>query len=121
MNVNCNFSRMIDNLPYSIKPKNYEGFKRRLIKCLKQELIPGNPQKTRYEWWLEYFQAKLAKVGFEVPLEMVSEHTIIFISLLHGYCTNGDDLEYEMRGPKEHFNEYLDIIFEPMNCLNRCA
>lgn len=105
------FYKMIDNLPYSIKPKNYEEFKRNLTKCLKKKLFPGNP-KTLYEMLVETYMKKLSKNGIKVPMEMVSEHTLMVISLK--YQCSDDDIEFDMSVPHGCPKEYLGIIMEPL-------
>ena len=105
------FFKMIDNLPYSIKPKNYDEFRRNLTKCLKKKLFPGNP-KTLYEMLLECNMKKLREMGIKVSMEMVSEQTIIEISLMYIQ----DVFEFEMRVPQgcPNENEYLGVFMEPL-------
>ena len=105
------YYKMIDNLPYSIKPKNYDEFRRNLTKCLKKKLFPGNP-KTLYEMLLECNMKKLREMGIKVSMEMVSEQTIIEISLMYIQ----DVFEFEMRVPQgcPNENEYLGVFMEPL-------
>jgi len=105
------FYKMIDNLPYSIKPKNYDEFRRNLTKCLKKKLFPGNP-KTLYEMLLECNMKKLREMGIKVSMEMVSEQTIIEISLMYIQ----DVFEFDMRVPQgcPNENEYLGVFMEPL-------
>lgn len=106
------FYKMIDNLPYSIKPKNYDEFRRNLTKCLKKKLFPGNP-KTLYEMLVETYMKKLSRIGIKVPMDMVSEHTIMVISMKYD-CTDGEDFEFDMRVPQGCPQEYMRIIMEPL-------
>ena len=105
------YYKMIDNLPYSIKPKNYDEFRSNLTKCLKKKLFPGNP-KTLYEMLLECNMKKLREMGIKVSMEMVSEQTIIEISLMYIQ----DVFEFEMRVPQgcPNENEYLGVFMEPL-------
>ena len=105
------YYKMIDNLPYSIKPKNYDEFRRNLTKCLKKKLFPGNP-KTLYEMLVECNMRDLKKRGIKVSMEMVSEQTIIEISLMYIQ----DVFEFDMRVPQgcPNENEYLGVFMEPL-------
>ena len=105
------FYKMIDNLPYSIKPKNYDEFRRNLTKCLKKKLYPGNP-KTLYEMLVECNMKELRRKGIKVPVEMVSEQTIMEISLMYIQ----DEFEFDMRVPQGCPNEkeYLEVFMKPL-------
>ena len=85
------YYKMIDNLPYSIKPKNYDEFRRNLTKCLK-------------------------KNGIKVPVEMVSEHSIMVICMMYIQ----DVFEFDMVFPKDFSKEeeYMGIIMEPLTYMN---
>ena len=105
------YYKMIDNLPYSIKPKNYDEFRRNLTKCLKKKLFPGNP-KTLYEMLVECNMKQLRNMGVKVSMEMVSEHTIMEICMMY----IEDDFEFDMRVPQECPNEdeYIYVFMEPL-------
>ena len=105
------YYKMIDNLPYSIKPKNYDEFRRKLTKCLKKKLFPGNP-KTLYEMLVEYNMKKLKEKGIKTTVEMVSEQTIIEISLMYIQ----DVFEFDVRVPQgcPNVDEYFYVFHEPL-------
>ena len=105
------YYKMIDNLPYSIKPKNYDEFRRNLTKCLKRKLFPGNP-KTLYEMLVECNMKQLRNMGVKVSMEMVSEHTIMEICMMYIQ----DDFEFDMRVPQgcPNKDEYIYVFMEPL-------
>ena len=109
------YYKMIDNLPYSIKPKNYDEFRRNLTKCLKKKLFPGNP-KTLYEMLVECNMMRLKKKGIKVPVEMVSKHSIMVICMMYIQ----DVFEFDMVFPKDFYKEeeYMGIIMEPLTYMN---
>ena len=104
------FYKMIDNLPYSIKPKNYDEFRRNLTKCLKKKLFPGNPN-TLYEMMVECQMVQLKKNGINVPMKMVSESAIVVISLIYD-CTNGENFEVKLDVPPGCPKKFMEIIME---------
>ena len=105
------FYKMIDHLPYSIKPKNYDEFRRNLTMCLKKNLFPGNP-KTLYEMLVEYNMNELNKRGIKVSMEMVSEHTIIEICMMYIQDVFEFDMRVPQGCPKE--DEYMMVFMEPL-------
>lgn len=103
------YYKMIDNLPFSIKPKNYDEFRRNLTKCLKKKLFPGNP-KTLYEMLVECNMKKMRERGINVSYDWVKTHTIVEISL----CYVQDVYEYDLDIPKEWDKDYMEVFMGPL-------
>ena len=101
-------SKTIDNLPYSIKPKHYEEFKKNLLGRLMYRRRPGDPPflETMYQC----FKEELEDNNIHVSKEQMLEHTIMFMSLMSGPFLTKDDFEYEFRG--ENLTDTYSEIFK---------
>ena len=100
-------SQWIDNLPYSIKPKHYEEFKKNLLGRLMYRRRPEDPPflETMYQC----FKGELEDHNIHVPKEQMLEHTIMFMSLMSGPFLTNDNFEYELRG--ENLTDTYNEIF----------
>ena len=101
-------SKTIDNLPYSIKPKHYEEFKKNLIERLMYRRRPGDPPYL--EIMYQCFKGELEDNNIHVSKEQMLEHTIMFMSLMSGPYLTNDDFEYEFRG--ENLTDTYSEIFQ---------
>ena len=109
-------SRIIDNLSFSIKPKNYKEFKDKLIKMLMDKVVPGS-KKTYYEIVFNYLTLELKDHHIKYSEEELMEHTMIVIALMGEEFTC--DFEFELKG-KYVCNQYLEVINRLlMGMLNR--
>ena len=91
-------SKKIDNLPYSIKPKHFEEFKRNLLGRLMYRMRPSDPPYL--ETMCQCFKGELEDNNIHVSKEQMLEHTIMFMSLMSGPFLTNDKFEYEFRGEK---------------------
>ena len=89
-------SKKIDNLPYSIKPKHFEEFKRNLLGRLMYRMRPSDPPYL--ETMYQCFKGELEDNNIHVSKEQMLEHTIMFMSLMSGPFLTNDNFEYEFRG-----------------------
>ena len=89
-------SKKIDNLPYSIKPKHFEEFKRNLLGRLMYRRRPSDPPYL--ETMYQCFKGELEDNNIHVSKEQMLEHTIMFMSLMSGPFLTNDNFEYEFRG-----------------------
>ena len=89
-------SKKIDNLPYSIKPKHFEEFKRNLLGRLMYRMRPSDPPYL--ETMYQCFKGELEDNNIHVSKEQMLEHTIMFMSLMSGPFLTNDKFEYECRG-----------------------
>ena len=89
-------SKKIDNLPYSIKPKHFEEFKRNLLGRLMYRMRPSDPPYL--ETMYQCFKGELEDNNIHVSKEQMLEHTIMFMSLMSGPFLTNDKFEYEFRG-----------------------
>ncbi len=101
-------SKKIDNLPYSIKPKHFEEFKRNLLGRLMYRRNPGDPPYL--ETMYQCFKGELEDNNIHVSKEQMLEHTIMFMSLMSGPFLTNDNYEYEFRG--ENLTDTYSEIFE---------
>lgn len=101
-------SRTIDNLPYSIRPKHYEEFKKNLLGRLLYRKRPGDPPflETMYQC----FKGELEDHHIHVSKEQMLEHTIMFMSLMSGPFLTNDNFEYEMKG--ENITDTYSEIYQ---------
>ena len=101
-------SQWIDNLPYSIKPKHYEEFKKNLLVRLMYRRRPGDPPflETMYQC----FKGELEDHNIHVSKEQMLEHTIMFMSLMSGPFLTNDNFEYEFRG--ENLTDTYNEIYQ---------
>lgn len=104
-------SQWIDNLPFSIKPKHFEEFKKNLLWRLMYRRRPGDPPflETMYQC----FKGELEENNIHVSQEQMLEHTIMFMSLMNGPFLTEDDFEFEFRGEKIT-DKYHEIFQEPI-------
>ena len=101
-------SQWIDNLPYSIKPKHYEEFKKNLLGRLMYRRRPQDPPYL--ETMYQCFKEELEDNNIHVSKEQMLEHTIMFMSLMSGPFLTNDDFEYEFRG--ENLTDTYSEIFK---------
>ena len=101
-------SKTIDNLPYSIKPKHYEEFKKNLMGRLMYRNRPGDPPYL--EIMYQCFKGELEDNNIHVSPEQMLEHTIMFMSLMSGPFLTNDNFEYEFRG--ENLTDTYSEIFQ---------
>ena len=101
-------SQWIDNLPFSIRPKHFEEFKKNLLWRLLYRRRPEDPPflETMYQC----FKGDLEDNNIYVPKEQMLEHTIMFMSLMSGPYLTDDDFEYELRG--ENLTDTYNEIFK---------
>lgn len=104
-------SKKIDNLPYSIKPKQFEVFKRNLLGRLMYRRNPGDPPYL--ETMYQCFKEELEDNNIHVSKEQMLEHTIMFMSLMDGPYLTDDDFEYELKGDNIT-DKYQEIFKEPI-------
>ena len=104
-------SKKIDNLPYSIKPKHFEEFKKNLLWRLMYRRSPKDP--IYYEVMYRCFKDELEDNNIQVSPEQMSEHTIMFMSLMSGPFLTNDDFEYEFRG-ENLTDTYSEICKTPI-------
>ena len=101
-------SKKIDNLPFSIRPKHFEEFKKNLLWRLMYRRRPSDPPflETMYQC----FKGELEDHNIHVSKEQMLEHTIMFMSLMSGPFLTNDDFEYEFRG--ENLTDTYSEIFK---------
>jgi len=104
-------SKKIDNLPYSIKPKHFEEFKRNLLGRLMYRRNPGDPPYL--ETMYQCFKGELEDNNIHVSKEQMLEHTIMFMSLMSGPFLTNDKFEYELRG-ENLTDTYREIFNTPI-------
>ena len=104
-------SRTIDNLPYSIKPKHYEEFKKNLLVRLMYRSRPEDPPYL--ETMYQCFKGELEDNNIHVSKEQMLEHTIMFMSLMSGPFLTNDNFEYEFRG-ENLTDTYREIYQTPI-------
>ena len=104
-------SKKIDNLPYSIKPKHFEEFKRNLLGRLMYRRRPSNPPYL--ETMYQCFKGELEDNNIHVSKEQMLEHTIMFMSLMSGPFLTNDKFEYEFRG-ENLTDTYREIYQTPI-------
>lgn len=104
-------SKKIDNLPYSIKPKHYEEFKRNLLGRLMYKRNPGDPPYL--ETMYQCFKGELEDNNIHVSKEQMLEHTIMFMSLMSGPFLTNDKFEFELRG-ESITDKYHEIFNTPI-------
>ena len=104
-------SKTIDNLPYSIKPKHYEEFKKNLLGRLMYRRNPGDPPYL--ETMYQCFKEELEDNNIHVSKEQMLEHTIMFMSLMSGPFLTNDKFEYELRG-ENLTDTYREIFNTPI-------
>ena len=104
-------SKKIDNLPYSIKPKHFEEFKRNLLGRLMYRMRPSNPPYL--ETMYQCFKGELEDNNIHVSKEQMLEHTIMFMSLMSGPFLTNDKFEYEFRG-ENLTDAYREIYQTPI-------
>ena len=104
-------SKTIDNLPYSIKPKHFEEFKKNLLWRLMYRRNPGDPPylETMYQG----FKEELEDNNIHVSKEQMLEHTIMFMSLMSGPFLTNDKFEFELRG-ESITDKYHEIFNTPI-------
>ena len=104
-------SKKIDNLPYSIKPKHFEEFKRNLLGRLMYRMRPSDPPYL--ETMYQCFKGELEDNNIHVSKEQMLEHTIMFMSLMTGPFLTNDNFEYEFRG-ENLTDTYREIYQTPI-------
>lgn len=104
-------SKKIDNLPYSIKPKHYEEFKKNLLLRLMYRNRPEDPPYV--ETMYQCFKGELEDNNIHVSKEQMLEHTIMFMSLMSGPFLTNDNFEYEFRG-ENLTDTYREIYQTPI-------
>ena len=104
-------SKKIDNLPYSIKPKHFEEFKRNLLGRLMYRRRPSDPPYL--ETMCQCFKGELEDNNIHVSKEQMLEHTIMFMSLMSGPFLTNDKFEYEFRG-ENLTDTYREIYQTPI-------
>ena len=104
-------SKKIDNLPYSIKPKHFEEFKRNLLGRLMYRMRPSDPPYL--ETMYQCFKGELEDNNIHVSKEQMLEHTIMFMSLMSGPFLTNDKFEYESRG-ENLTDTYREIYQTPI-------
>lgn len=102
-------SKKIDNLPYSIKPKHFEEFKRNLLGRLMYRMRPSDPPYL--ETMYQCFKGELEDNNIHVSKEQMLEHTIMFMSLMSGPFLTND--KYEFRG-ENLTDTYREIYQTPI-------
>ena len=101
-------SKKIDNLPYSIKPKHFEEFKKNLLGRLMYRRRPSDPPYL--ETMYQCFKEELEDNNIHVSKEQMLEHTIMFMSLMSGPFLTNDNFEYEFRG--ENLTDTYSEIYQ---------
>lgn len=104
-------SKFIDKLPYSIKPKHYEEFKKNLLLRLMYRRRPSDPPYL--ETMYQCFKGELEDNNIHVSKEQMLEHTIMFMSLMSGPFLTNDNFEYEFRG-ENLTDTYREIYQTPI-------
>ena len=104
-------SKKIDNLPYSIKPKHFEEFKRNLLGRLMYRMRPSDPPYL--ETMCQCFKGELEDNNIHVSKEQMLEHTIMFMSLMSGPFLTNDKFEFELRG-ESITDTYREIYQTPI-------
>ena len=104
-------SKKIDNLPYSIKPKHFEEFKRNLLGRLMYRMRPSDPPYL--ETMYQCFKGELEDNNIHVSKEQMLEHTIMFMSLMSGPFLTNDKFESEFRG-ENLTDTYREIYQTPI-------
>ena len=104
-------SKTIDNLPYSIKPKHFEEFKKNLLWRLMYRRNPGDPPYL--ETMYQCFKGELEDNNIHVSKEQMLEHTIMFMSLMSGPFLTNDKFEFELRG-ESITDKYHEIFNTPI-------
>ena len=104
-------SKKIDNLPYSIKPKHFEEFKRNLLGRLMYRRRPSDPPYL--ETMYQCFKGELEDNNIHVSKEQMLEHTIMFMSLMSGPFLTNDKFEFELRG-ESITDTYREIYQTPI-------
>ena len=104
-------SKKIDKLPYSIKPKHFEEFKRNLLGRLMYRMRPSDPPYL--ETMCQCFKGELEDNNIHVSKEQMLEHTIMFMSLMSGPFLTNDKFEYEFRG-ENLTDTYREIYQTPI-------
>lgn len=104
-------SKKIDNLPYSIKPKHFEEFKRNLLGRLMYRMRPSDPPYL--ETMYQCFKGELEDNNIHVSKEQMLEHTIMFMSLMSGPFLINDKFEFELRG-ESITDTYREIYQTPI-------
>ena len=104
-------SKKIDNLPYSIKPKHFEEFKRNLLGRLMYRRRPSDPPYL--ETMYQCFKGELEDNNIHVSKEQMLEHTIMFMSLMSGPFLTNDKFEFELRG-ENLTDTYREIYQTPI-------
>ena len=104
-------SKKIDNLPYSIKPKHFEEFKRNLLGRLMYRMRPSDPPYL--ETMYQCFKGELEDNNIHVSKEQMLEHTIMFMSLMSRPFLTNDKFEYELRG-ENLTDTYREIYQTPI-------
>ena len=104
-------SKKIDNLPFSIRPKHFEEFKKNLLWRLMYRRSPEDPPflETMYQC----FKGELEDNDIHVSKKQMLEHTIMFMSLMDGPYLTDDDFEYELKG-ENITDKYQEIFKEPI-------
>ena len=104
-------SQWIDNLPFSIRPKHFEEFKKNLLWRLMYRRRPEDPPflETMYQC----FKGELEDNDIHVSKKQMLEHTIMFMSLMDGPYLTDDDFEYELKG-ENITDKYQEIFKEPI-------
>ena len=104
-------SKKIDNLPFSIKPKHFDEFKKNLLWRLMYRRRPEDPPYL--ETMYQCFKRVLEDNDIHVSKAQMLEHTIMFMSLMDGPYLTDDDFEYEMKG-ENITDKYQEIFKEPI-------
>lgn len=104
-------SKKIDNLPFSIKPKHFEEFKKNLLLRLMYRNRPEDPPYV--ETMYQCFKGELEDNNIHVSKEQMLEHTIMFMSLMSGPFLTNDNFEYEFRG-ENLTDTYSEIYMTPI-------
>ena len=104
-------SKTIDNLPYSIKPKHFDEFKKNLLGRLMYRRRPQDPPYL--ETMYQCFKEELEDNNIHVSKEQMLEHTIMFMSLMDGPFLTNDTFEYEFKG-ENITDKYHEIFEEPI-------
>ena len=104
-------SKKIDNLPFSIKPKHFEEFKKNLLGRLMYRRRPSDPPYL--ETMYQCFKEELEDNNIHVSKEQLLEHTIMFMSLMSGPFLTNDKFEFELRG-ESITDKYHEIFNTPI-------
>lgn len=104
-------SQWIDNLPFSIKPKHFEEFKKNLLWRLMYRRRPEDPPYL--ETLYQCFKGELEDNDIHVSQKQMLEHTIMFMSLMDGPYLTDDDFEYEIKG-ENVTDTYREIFWTPV-------